>query len=126
MSDDQRDTSGDPCSGFADEASEMTILRLYEKVCECLNKLSGTALLDDSAFEMELLATQLRIRLHAGVYEPSKRLGGEEDSDLCRFLRLVEQLDQFISASGTRPQVVREVTSIAKRVMAREGIPFRV
>ena len=122
----QCDMNDDPCCGVADEASELTIMALYEKVCECLNKLSGTAVIDDSAFELELLATQLRIRLHAGVYEPSKKLGGGADSDLCRFLRLVEQLGQFISEAETRPEVVREVTTIAKRVLAREGIPFRV
>ncbi len=125
MTDDRRDILDDQCLGVEEEALGMTILALYEKIAGCLDKLSKVTESDDSAFELELLVTQLRIRLHAGVYEPLKKLHGDAGPELCRFLKLVAQLDSFIGKAETRPQLVKEVASIAKRVLAKEGIPFR-
>lgn len=111
--------------GYGEEA-EMTILSLYEKVCECLDKLTRASVLDDTVFELELLVTQLRIRLHAGVYDPLKRLEHGKVTEVSRILSLVSQLDQFIGEADARAKLVTEVASLAKLVLRNEGIPFRV
>jgi hypothetical protein len=104
----------------------MTILSLYEKICECLEKLTKAAVIDDTVFELELLVTQLRIRLHAGVYDPLKKLDGAQATELSRFLKLVVQLDQFIGEADIRAKLVTEVAALAKTVLRNEGIPFRI
>lgn len=108
------------------EIVELTILSLYEKVCECLDKLTKAAVVDDTAFELELLVTQLRIRLHAGVYDPLKKLEWGKISEASRIFALVNQLDQFIGESEIRSKLVAEVAVLAKSVLRNEGIPFRV
>ncbi len=104
----------------------MTILSLYEKVCECLDKLTKAAVSDDTVFELELLVTQLRIRLHAGVYDPLKRLEHGKTTEVSRILALTSQLDQFIGEADARAKLVAEMASLAKAVLRNEGIPFRV
>ena len=103
----------------------MTILSLYEKVCECLDKLTKAAVVDDAAFELELLVTQLRIRLHAGIYDPLKKLEQDKITEASRILALVNQLDMFIGESEARSKLVAEVALLAKSVLRDEGIPFR-
>ena len=104
----------------------MTILSLYEKVCECLDKLTKAAVIDETVFELELLVTQLRIRLHAGVYDPLKRLEHCKITEVSRIQSLVGQLDQLIAEADARAKLVAEVASLAKSVLRNEGIPFRV
>jgi hypothetical protein len=112
--------------GHTDDDVEMTIVTLYDKISECLDKLNKAAVIDDSVFELELLVTQLRIRLHAGIYDPSKRINGESGVEVCRFIEIFEQLDQFIKEADTRTKLVQEVTSLAKTVLRKEGIPFKL
>lgn len=103
----------------------MTIQALYEKVSECLEKLNKAAVIDDTVFELELLVTQLRIRLHAGVYDPMKTLNEGQTPNISRILVLTEQLDDVLYEANARTELVTQVASLAKGVLRKEGIPFR-
>lgn len=103
----------------------MTIQALYEKVSECLEKLNKAAVIDDTVFELELLVTQLRIRLHAGVYDPMKTLNEGQTPNISRILVLAEQLDDVLYEANARTELVTQVASLAKGVLRKEGIPFR-
>jgi hypothetical protein len=110
--------------GFPMVAAEITILTVYEKLYECLDKLAKGCVCDDATFELELLATQLRIRLHAGIYDPLKKVGCPS-SHVCRFLVLVDELNLYLGEADTRTSLVTEIISLAKAFLRKEGIPFR-
>ena len=110
---------------LVNEDVDLTIQALYERVSECLEKLNRAAIVDDSVFELELLVTQLRIRLHAGVYDPLKTLNDSQGENAMKILALSEQLDHVMYELGARTELVTEVAALTKAILRKEGIPFR-
>ena len=105
-------------------APMMTIQTVYEILSECLDKIMKAGADDDSSFGLELLVTQLRIRIHSGVYDPLKRINANA-SEVYRFVNAVAEFDRLPAETELRTCVIEEIASLVKTFLRQEGVPFR-
>ena len=105
-------------------ASMMTIQTVYEILSECLGKIMKAGVDDDSSFGLELLVTQLRIRIHAGVYDPLKRLHANT-SEVYRFVNAVEEFDRLPVENELRTRIMGEIATLVRTFLREEAVPFR-
>jgi hypothetical protein len=102
----------------------VTIQALYQRVSDCMDKLNRAAVSDSSSLALDLVVTQLRIRLQAGVYDPMRTFGNSQERNIARLQLLIDQLDQVMDREESRKMLVIEVVALAKGVVRTEGIPF--
>jgi hypothetical protein len=105
--------------------SAMTIQMLYERIKSCLEKLNKSAVLDEAVFELELLVMQLRIRMHAGVYDPSQKINDHNAPEVATLVYLMDEIDRVMNDAAVRSIVVAKLAATARNALRNQGIPFR-
>ena len=103
----------------------MTIQMLYEKIKNCLDKLNKAAVLDETVFELELLVMQLRIRLHAGVYDPLQKISDRNAPEVHNLMLLLDEIEVVMNDASVRSDTVAKLAATARNALRNQGIPFR-
>ena len=103
----------------------MTIQMLYEKIKNCLDKLNKAAVLDETVFELELLVMQLRIRLHAGVYDPLQKISDRNAPEVDNLMLLLDEIEVVMNDASVRSDTVAKLAATARNALRNQGIPFR-